>query len=382
MKKFVQKSILNPILDLLKQGLTPKKLALSLSSGIVICCFPILGTTTVLCAIFAHIFKLNHVAIQLANYIGYPLQFIMLIPFFILGNAIFGYDKMVFNLDDMFIHFQIDPIGFFETYIGLALRACVAWAITAPVVGFIIYYPLKLAMEKLAKKQSLAALFFLMVFSVQSPAEIFKFSGTAKNDKGEIAYIEKHTVTLKNGVAQKSETLYYSKDNKLIADLKSDYSTSIFLPEYTFKDYRSGIEHIVIKKDDQLTLKSKENEKSEIKEKTIDAKSSMVSCQGFHYFIRENLENFKKNENKEIQLILPGLLDYFSFNIGAQDKKNLEGPIIKLKMSVSSWVLKMFVSNVEIEYDTIKKHLLKYKGASNILTDDGKNQDVEITYEY
>ncbi|MES2769738.1 MAG: DUF2062 domain-containing protein [Bdellovibrionota bacterium] len=381
MKNIFQKNILNPIVDLLKQGLTPEKLALSLCAGIAISCFPVLGSTTILCALFAHFFKVNHIAIQIANYVCYPLQFALLIPFFLMGNYIFGYEKMIFNIQDMLTHFQIDTVGFFQTYTGLALRACVAWLISAPIIGLATYYPLKILVQRISKKQA-ASMVILIFFTSIANAEIFKFTGTAKNTKGEVVYTEKHKVILDNNKVISSETLYYSHEDKLIAELKSDYKTSMFLPEYIFKDLRSGIEHIVVKDGDKLLLKSKENEKSNIKTKIIKASEKMVSCQGFHYFIRENLDKFKRNEDKDIQLILPGLLDYFTFNIRAQDKKQTEGPIVNLKMTVNSWVLKMFVQTVDIEYDTIKKQLLKYRGASNILTDSGKTQDVEITYQY
>jgi uncharacterized protein (DUF2062 family) len=152
MKNFINKNIITPVLNLLKQGLTPEKIAASLAVGAMVSCFPILGTTTIICAIAAHFFKLNHVAIQIANYVGYPLWFIMLIPFMRLGNLIFGQEKMVFDWDAMMMHLQIDPQGFFQMYIGVALRACVAWAILAPIGGFILYFPLKFILQKLSRK--------------------------------------------------------------------------------------------------------------------------------------------------------------------------------------------------------------------------------------
>lgn len=149
MKKFVHKNVLTPILDLLKQGLTPQKLAMSLAAGAVISCFPIFGTTTLLCIIAAHIFRLNHVAIQLANYLCYPLQIILMIPFIHFGNKIFGYENMTFSLDDMTTHFQIDPQGFFETYLGVFLRASAAWILFVPFGIVMIYFPLKFVLLRL-----------------------------------------------------------------------------------------------------------------------------------------------------------------------------------------------------------------------------------------
>jgi uncharacterized protein (DUF2062 family) len=152
MKIFFKNNILTPITNLLKQGLTPEKIAMSLTAGLMISCFPILGTTTVLCAIVAQVFKFNHVAIQIANYAGYPLFFLLLIPFLYLGNTIFGYKNTVLNLDDLLMHFQIDPQGFFQTYLMMGLRGCVAWAICAPIGGFLIYFPLKFLTVRLSRK--------------------------------------------------------------------------------------------------------------------------------------------------------------------------------------------------------------------------------------
>jgi len=147
MKEFFQKKLVQPILDLLKQGLTPEKLSASLAAGIVICCFPVIGLTTVLCLIFATIFRLNHVAIQLANYFSYPLQIALIIPFLHAGNWIFGVQRMQFNLDQMVLHFKMDWLDFFKTYGAVAARGCVAWLIFAPLAFLVLYYPLKIILK-------------------------------------------------------------------------------------------------------------------------------------------------------------------------------------------------------------------------------------------
>ena len=76
-------------LSLLKQGVSPKKLALCAALGITLGVFPVFGTTTILCVIAALIFRLNQAAIQVVNYAVYPLWFIMLVPFFKMGEYIF-----------------------------------------------------------------------------------------------------------------------------------------------------------------------------------------------------------------------------------------------------------------------------------------------------
>ena len=65
---FFHRRVVAPIVALLTQGITPEKIALSLAFGIVLGIFPVLGSTTVLCAAAALVFGLNLPAIQLVNW--------------------------------------------------------------------------------------------------------------------------------------------------------------------------------------------------------------------------------------------------------------------------------------------------------------------------
>src|SRR6202451_1966790 len=85
----VYRRLVRPVLDLLRQGVTPEKIALSLALGVALGVFPVLGSTTALCALAALVLRLNLPAIQIVNYFVYPLQIGLLIPFFRLGERLF-----------------------------------------------------------------------------------------------------------------------------------------------------------------------------------------------------------------------------------------------------------------------------------------------------
>src|SRR5216684_4267675 len=87
---FFYRRIARPILDLLRQGVTPEKIALSIALGAALGIFPGIGWTTALCAIAALLLRLNLPAIQVVNYFMYPAQIALLIPFFRLGERLFG----------------------------------------------------------------------------------------------------------------------------------------------------------------------------------------------------------------------------------------------------------------------------------------------------
>jgi uncharacterized protein (DUF2062 family) len=90
MREFLQRRIVAPILSLLRQGITPDKLAQSLAFGTGIGIFPVLGVSTPLLTLLALALRLNLPAIQLVNYMASPLQIALIIPFVRIGEWLTG----------------------------------------------------------------------------------------------------------------------------------------------------------------------------------------------------------------------------------------------------------------------------------------------------
>jgi uncharacterized protein (DUF2062 family) len=85
----LQRRVVDPVVELLRIGATPKGLAWSLAVGVVVGVNPLLGSTTVLALMLAGAFRLNVVASQLGNHVMYPLE-LMLFPVFVkLGSMVF-----------------------------------------------------------------------------------------------------------------------------------------------------------------------------------------------------------------------------------------------------------------------------------------------------
>ena len=57
--QFLRRKVMTPLLDLLRQGVTPEKIAAAIAIGCVLGVFPMLGTTTALCAAAAALLRLN-----------------------------------------------------------------------------------------------------------------------------------------------------------------------------------------------------------------------------------------------------------------------------------------------------------------------------------
>lgn len=123
------KKIKNTLLAQLIQGVTPEKLSQSLSIGLLIGCFPLLGFTTGLAALAGVVFKLNHIVVQTAHYMMYPVQ-IILIPVYIkIVSLLVDVGDVPIRPDLILEAFNKDWLGFIKTYSVVGVYAVILWFI-------------------------------------------------------------------------------------------------------------------------------------------------------------------------------------------------------------------------------------------------------------
>ena len=147
----------NKLIAFLKMGITPERLALCIGLGIAIGLVPALGTTTLLCALAAFLFRLNLPAIQLVNYFVYPLQLALLIPFIRAGEWLFGVEPLNLSLE---LIQRMMKANLWETVIGLwsaTMRAVIVWLSIAPVVVALVYLVMTPILKKLKPERLTAA---------------------------------------------------------------------------------------------------------------------------------------------------------------------------------------------------------------------------------
>jgi uncharacterized protein (DUF2062 family) len=144
-----KRKIVKPVMALLKQGISHEKIALSIAMGIALGIFPVLGTTTALCAIAAFVLRLNLPAIQLVNFVVYPLQLLFLVPFLRAGGWLFGDQRFSQLGKEIIALVQNDIWSSVGILWNLTVYAVVLWLIISPMVIFVIYKMLKLALKRL-----------------------------------------------------------------------------------------------------------------------------------------------------------------------------------------------------------------------------------------
>ena len=152
---FVYRRVVGPIVALLTQGITPEKVALSLAFGIVLGIFPVLGSTTILCAAAALIFRLNLPAIQLVNYLIYPLQLFFLLPFIRLGELLFRAAPLQLSLAQMLAMARADLPHAVATLWLAGVHAMSAWLLIGPPAILFLYFLLSRALRQVAASSGL-----------------------------------------------------------------------------------------------------------------------------------------------------------------------------------------------------------------------------------
>jgi uncharacterized protein (DUF2062 family) len=113
----------------LRQGISPRRLALTLALGFAIGCFPVVGIPTAMCALLALTLKLNLPAIEAANYLVMPLQFVLIVPFVRLGGWLFASGPN--QPPKLSTLLQASPLNLLSQLGGLAGHAMLAWLIIA-----------------------------------------------------------------------------------------------------------------------------------------------------------------------------------------------------------------------------------------------------------
>lgn len=139
MRDFLQRRVVAPLLALLRQGVTPERLAMSVALGIGIGLVPVLGVSTALCAAAALAFGLNLPAIQLVNYLLTPAQLLLIIPQLRFGEWLAGAPAFPITLES---GLEMLSQGVWSTVRELStaiLHATLGWLVAAPLAVFLLY---------------------------------------------------------------------------------------------------------------------------------------------------------------------------------------------------------------------------------------------------
>ncbi|GAB3572772.1 DUF2062 domain-containing protein [Hymenobacter daeguensis] len=155
-RSWLRRRVLDPFLDLLKAGLSPSKLALTIGLGVAFGLVPLFGITTLVSVATALRLRLNVAAMQLAAHLMSAFQLILLIPFLRAGATIMGQGDKVKGLTVARIRQLIDHEGWAAVGKLLwraELGALLLWALVSVPLVAVLYFILRAVFRRVLARQ-------------------------------------------------------------------------------------------------------------------------------------------------------------------------------------------------------------------------------------
>jgi uncharacterized protein (DUF2062 family) len=152
LKNWLNRGLLEPLVAVLRQGMSPRRLALCVAIAIVVGNIPILGVSTILCGCIALIFRLNLPVIQLVQAAMAPTQILLIIPFVRLGEWVARAPPQVISIKAWL---ALLSQGVWPAVVILRdaiFHAGVAWALVAPFCIYLLQRLLIPVFERMAAK--------------------------------------------------------------------------------------------------------------------------------------------------------------------------------------------------------------------------------------
>ncbi len=125
--------------DQLKQGVSPQKIALTLTLGVCVSAFPLVGTTSLLCLLLGLWLGLNQPIIQFVNWLASPLQMGLLPAFVRLGEWLVRAPRVSFSIPELWARLRSSPAEFLREFGLTGWHGILGWAVVAPAAGIFLY---------------------------------------------------------------------------------------------------------------------------------------------------------------------------------------------------------------------------------------------------
>lgn len=137
--RWISARVVQPILQLLRQGITPDRIALSLAFGLGFGIFPVLGVSSVLCTVVAILLRLNLPAIQLVNYLAAPVQLALVVPFVRLGEHLMSAPPQPISVAGSFELLANGVLHTIQVLWDAIVHAALGWIVVGPALIYALY---------------------------------------------------------------------------------------------------------------------------------------------------------------------------------------------------------------------------------------------------
>jgi uncharacterized protein (DUF2062 family) len=135
-----KRRVLIPIRQALRNGISQKRLAVSLALGITVGLIPFYGLTTILVGALALSLRLDFIVMQVVHYLVHPIQIALFVPFFKAGNYFFSDDTVNFTIKEYLSYLKSDFGLAISEFWKMNLSAVAVWLIISIPLFYLLYY--------------------------------------------------------------------------------------------------------------------------------------------------------------------------------------------------------------------------------------------------
>jgi len=147
----IKSRILIPFRLFPKKGLTPEKIAFSLTLGLISGLFPGIGMTTVISIGLTLLFRQNLLIVQSVQWILALVQIVLIIPFMRFGAFLLNHNVVHITMNQINHAFQPGMVSGIKTLGVFHLYGIFTWIILAIPAGIIFYFTFLAVLQKRAR---------------------------------------------------------------------------------------------------------------------------------------------------------------------------------------------------------------------------------------
>lgn len=184
---------------------------------------------------------------------------------------------------------------------------------------------------------------------------------------GKYLYTEVHQPKYIGGKLATSTMKYYAPDGSLIGSKPLDYRSNPYIPLYRLDLPREGYsEGITSNSGGTIAMRKVSGKGKAEEQKSIAIDGVMAADSGFNNLLVDNFAELSAGKKLAFKFAVAGQLDSYKFSIQKTGSGTFNGqPSVKFLVQANS-LLKYLAPDLELQYDPATKHLLEYKGVSNI----------------
>ena len=135
----IKNKVLIPFRLVPAEGLTPEKIAFSITIGVISGIFPVFGATTILSLLLTLLFRQNLFVVQSVQWIMALFQVLLIVPFMQFGAFLLNQQSLHISIEHIKLAFQPSMVAGLKALGVLHLYGILSWSIVVLPLGIVSY---------------------------------------------------------------------------------------------------------------------------------------------------------------------------------------------------------------------------------------------------